>query len=183
MLKRLGFIAVERGSANASEALDVAAAALAAGEAVGIFPEGRTTRDPEHWPERAKTGAVRLALRSGAPIVPVGMVGTHRVLTRGHMIRSLLVSVILRPRVQVEVGRPIDVRALAGGEEASPQQIRALADQVMGSVVALVEVLRNEIASEPTGVAPAPADAPATLAESSPETPNSGRHRGDLSHE
>ena len=55
---------------------------LADGEAVGIFPEGRLTRDPMMWPERAKTGAVRLALRTGAPIVPVAMVGAHRVVGR-----------------------------------------------------------------------------------------------------
>lgn len=45
--------------------------ALAHGEAIGLFPEGRLTRRPERWPERAKTGAVRLAQRSGVPIVPV----------------------------------------------------------------------------------------------------------------
>ena len=59
---------------------------LAEGEAVGIFPEGRLTRDPMMWPERAKTGAVRLALRTGAPIVPVAMVGAHRVISRHRVV-------------------------------------------------------------------------------------------------
>ena len=82
LARRLGFIAVKRDAADASASLDEAAAALAAGEAVGLYPEGRLTRDPMMWPERAKTGAVRLALRTGAPIVPVAMVGAHEVVGR-----------------------------------------------------------------------------------------------------
>ena len=87
---RLGFIPVARGGPDAAHALDAAAAALAAGEAVGVFPEGRITRDPNRWPERAKTGAVRLALRSGAPIVPVAMVGAHEVVGRKRIVLRLL---------------------------------------------------------------------------------------------
>ncbi len=158
MMRSIGFIKVERGSASAADALDLAAEALAAGEAVGIFPEGRTTRDPEHWPERAKTGAVRLALRTGVTIVPIGMVGTHRVLDHHRLARSLVVSLLLRPKVMVSVGEPIDVRAIAGGDSASPEQVRDIADQVMGRIVALVEELRQEIASAPTGVHRAPAE-------------------------
>ena len=82
LARRLGFIAVKRDTADASASLDEAAAALAAGEAVGLYPEGRLTRDPMMWPERAKTGAVRLALRTGAPIVPMAMVGAHEVVGR-----------------------------------------------------------------------------------------------------
>ncbi len=152
LVRRLGFISVERGSIHAAAALDRAAEALAADEAVAIFPEGRTTRDPDHWPERAKTGAVRLSLRTGAPIVPLAMVGTHRVLGREHPIRSILVNVVLRPKVLVEVGRPIDVRALAGGESATAEEVRGLSDVVMGRVVSLVAELREEAAPQPTGV-------------------------------
>ena len=85
---RLGFIPVARGGRDAAAALDAATDALAAGEAVGVFPEGRITRDPNRWPERAKTGAVRLALRSGAPIVPVAMVGAHEVVSRKRIVIS-----------------------------------------------------------------------------------------------
>ena len=98
-LRRVGFIPVKRGSRDAADALTPAAEALAAGELVAIFPEGRVTRDPDHWPERARTGAVRLALRTGAPIVPVALTGAHRVAGRRHLVRSLLVNVVLRPRV------------------------------------------------------------------------------------
>lgn len=154
LTRRLGFIPVERGSATAADALEAASEALAAGEAIGIFPEGRTTRDPNHWPERSKTGAVRLALLTGAPIVPVAMVGTHRVVGRGHPIRSILVNVILRPKVLVEVGEPIDVRELAGGDSASPEAVREISDEVWGHMIALVGQLRDDAAPDPVGVDP-----------------------------
>lgn len=151
---RLGFIPVQRGSIHAAAALEPAAEALAAGEAIGIFPEGRTTRDPGHWPERAKTGAVRLALRSGAPIIPVAMVGTHRLLDRRRPLRSILFNVVLRPEVLTDIGEPIDLRAMVGDTEPTPDQIRQLADLVMSSIVDLVEEIRGEQAPSPHGVDP-----------------------------
>ncbi|MDH4279219.1 MAG: 1-acyl-sn-glycerol-3-phosphate acyltransferase [Acidimicrobiia bacterium] len=144
MARRLGFIQVERGETSAADALEVAADALRAGEAVGIFPEGRTTRDPNLWPERSKTGAVRLALETGVPIVPIAMVGTHRVMPKERPLVALVKNLILRPNVLVEVGDPIDVKTLAGSDELTPARIRELADEVMAELVALVADLRGE---------------------------------------
>ena len=151
LARRLGFIPVRRGEASAAAALDIAADALRAGEAVGIFPEGRTTRDPNLWPERAKTGAVRLALQTGVPIVPIAMVGTHRVLPRKRPLPTLIKNLILRPNVLVEVGDPIDVRALAGVDDPTPTRVRELADQVMAELVTLVADLRDERPPEIAG--------------------------------
>lgn len=150
-LRRLGFIPVARGTEQAADALGPAADALAAGEVVALFPEGRLTRDPNHWPERAKTGSVRLALRTGAPIVPVALDGAHRVVGRTRMVRSLLKNVILRPRVATAVGAPIDVRAMLRGEE-TPDEVRRLTDVVMARLVDLVEELRGELAPAESGV-------------------------------
>ena len=144
LVRRVGFIPVERGSVSAASALDSAAEALRNGEAVGIFPEGRTTRDPNHWPERAKTGAVRLALKTGVPIVPIAMVGTHRVLPKKRPALALLKNLLLRPNVLVEVGDPIDVVALAGDTTPDQARIRQLADEVMGELVDLVALTRGE---------------------------------------
>ena len=149
--RRLGFIPVQRGTAQASEALDQAVVALRAGEAVGMYPEGRVTRDPNLWPERAKTGTVRLAVASGAPIVPVAMVGADRVVPRRRPLRGLLTALIRRPRVRTRVGEAIDVVAMIGSEP-TPQQIRAASDEVMASLVALVGELRGELAPSPVGV-------------------------------
>ena len=98
----------KRGAVDAASSLDEAELALADGEAVGIFPEGRLTRDPMMWPERAKTGAVRLALRTGAPIVPVAMVGAHRVVGQHRVVPTLVLNVIRRPKVATRIGDPID---------------------------------------------------------------------------
>jgi 1-acyl-sn-glycerol-3-phosphate acyltransferase len=165
LARRVGFIPVARDSASAGDAIDVAVEALDAGEAVGIFPEGRTTRDPNLWPERSKTGAVRLALRTGVPIVPIAMVGTHRVLPKKRPALALIRNLILRPSVLVEVGEPIDVQLLADGlrddrnpepandrhadtdpesEPPSPDEVRQLADQVMNELVELVAEARGE---------------------------------------
>lgn len=144
LVRRVGFIPVARDTSTAADALPIAAEALEAGEAVGIFPEGRTTRDPHLWPERSKTGAVRLALDTGVPIVPIAMVGTHRVLPRRRRILALIKNLILRPKVLVEVGQPVDVRALAGPDPVSPERVREVADEVMDRLVDLVALARNE---------------------------------------
>jgi 1-acyl-sn-glycerol-3-phosphate acyltransferase len=151
LVRRLGFIPVDRGAATAADALDAAVQALDAGEAVGVFPEGRLTRDPSRWPERAKTGAVRLALRSGAPIVPVAMVGAHRVIDRDQLMRRLISSLVLRPRVSVSVGAPIDPRSWDIDPDDAAA-VRATTDDVMAQLIDLVEELRGEISPAPTGV-------------------------------
>ena len=134
VVRRLGFIPVLRGTDAAAGSLDAAATALEAGEAVGLFPEGRITRDPQHWPERSKTGAVRLALRTGAPVVPVALVGAHQVVGTSGIVARLLRNTLLRPRVRVAVGEPIDVRRLAGVSGDQPVDdatVRRVADEVM----------------------------------------------------
>ncbi|TGN63538.1 1-acyl-sn-glycerol-3-phosphate acyltransferase [Nocardioides eburneiflavus] len=155
VVRRLGFIPVQRGTSAAVGSLDAAATALEAGEAVGLFPEGRITRDPQHWPERSKTGAVRLALRTGAPVVPVALVGAQQVIGTRGIVARLLRNTLLRPRVAVAVGEPIDVRRLAGvtaGEPVDEATVRRVADEVMAALVAQVAELRGEPAPYATGV-------------------------------
>ena len=154
LARTVGFIPVERGTSHAADALDAAADALAAGEAVGLFPEGRITRDRDRWPERSRTGAVRLALRTGAPIIPVAIVGAHRVIDRRHIAGRLMLNAVLRPRVRSRVGDPIDVHALLG--RPTPEAVRAAADAVMESLIDLIEDVRGEIAPDPIGIPPSP---------------------------
>lgn len=152
--RRLGFIPVRRGTEQASDALDAAAAALEQGQAIGLYPEGRISRDPAQWPERSKTGAVRLALRTNAPIVPLAMVGAHRVVGTRRLVATLVGNLIRRPHVQTLVGTPIDVRQLmhiGHHTEPTPDEIRHAADVVMGQLVALVAELRGETAAHPHG--------------------------------
>lgn len=81
VLCKLGQIPVQRGTADASGALDAARRALAEGQCVVVFPEGTISRDFD--PMAGKTGVARLARASGAPVLPVGLWGTHRVITAG----------------------------------------------------------------------------------------------------
>jgi 1-acyl-sn-glycerol-3-phosphate acyltransferase len=107
------------------------------------------------WPERAKTGAVRLALRTGAPIVPVAMVGAHRVVGRHRVIPTLLRNIVRRPKVATSIGAPIDVRVLmniGATTEPTVDEVRLAADLVMARLVAVVAQLRNERPPDPSGV-------------------------------
>jgi 1-acyl-sn-glycerol-3-phosphate acyltransferase len=81
LLRAAHQIPVRRGRADAADALEAAVDALARGECVGVFPEGTISEDLE--PMAAKSGAARLARRAGVAITPVGLWGTHRILTKG----------------------------------------------------------------------------------------------------
>ena len=74
-------IPVMRGSADAAGALGAAVDALHRGECVAVFPEGTISLDLE--PMRGKSGTARLAQQAHAPIVPVGLWGTHRMMMKG----------------------------------------------------------------------------------------------------
>jgi 1-acyl-sn-glycerol-3-phosphate acyltransferase len=71
-------IPVERGTVDARKALDSAVAAIEEGDCVLIYPEGTTSKEPELWPMRGKTGAARLWLLTRAPVVPVVMWGPEK---------------------------------------------------------------------------------------------------------
>ena len=126
-------IPVHRGTSDASQALDAAVAALDAGECVVLYPEGTVTRDPDRWPMVAKTGVARLALLSGAPVVPVGQWGAHRLRLGGWR----------RVPVQVLVGPPVDLSAYRG-RELTAEVLRGATDEVMAAVTGLVATLRDE---------------------------------------
>ena len=80
ILRAGGQIPVQRGTQNAATALKAASEVLADGGAIMIFPEGTLSRDPLKWPMVAKTGAARLAMTSGAPVLPMGQWGAHEIL-------------------------------------------------------------------------------------------------------
>ena len=73
----IGMVPVDRDDTrSALESLDIALEVLGRGEAFGIYPEGARSRDGRLY--RGRTGVAHLALTSGAPVVPVGLVGTER---------------------------------------------------------------------------------------------------------
>ena len=138
-----GQIPVYRGSASAATSLRAAAAALDRGEAVIIYPEGTVTRDPGLWPMVGKTGAARLALETGAPVIPVAQWGAQRLYDgRTRKVR-------LRPRtpIQVMAGPPVDLSAWAGKPLASTV-LRGATDAIMRQLRDMLAGLRGEIPPE-----------------------------------
>ncbi|GAA1852369.1 lysophospholipid acyltransferase family protein [Brevibacterium marinum] len=83
ILKGLGQIPVLRASAQAGDSLDYAKEALAKGETVVIYPEGTLTKDEAFWPQHFKSGTARLALETGAQVIPVAHWGLNGVFPRG----------------------------------------------------------------------------------------------------
>jgi 1-acyl-sn-glycerol-3-phosphate acyltransferase len=114
LLIRLGAFPVKRGQADA-EALETARAILRAGGLLALFPEGTRVRDPGALGS-PRRGAGRLALETGAPLIPAAITGTER----------LFLGPLPKPkRVQVAFGEPIAVHELQATPEAAGQLIDA----------------------------------------------------------
>ncbi|GBC86363.1 1-acyl-sn-glycerol-3-phosphate acyltransferase [bacterium HR12] len=115
ILRGMGQIPVRRGTGD-QRPLEEATAAIERGEVVVIYPEGTSTAGgPDFSPGRGKTGAVRLALATGAPVVPVATWGGQYVWRRG----SFRFPAFGRP-IFLRAGEPVDVRARAAGLEYDP---------------------------------------------------------------
>ncbi|MGC5615844.1 lysophospholipid acyltransferase family protein [Georgenia sp. Z1491] len=117
ILRAAGQVEVRRDSADAARALDDARAALRSGRCVLVFPEGSFTRDPDLWPMTGRTGAARLALEAGVPLVPVVTWGGQRVLP------PFTSRFRPWPRVTAEVvvGRPMTREDLLPDAPAAPE--------------------------------------------------------------
>jgi 1-acyl-sn-glycerol-3-phosphate acyltransferase len=141
-------IPVERGSVEAVKSLDVLVDALQQGGAVLIYPEGTTTREPDLWPMRGKTGAARLALITGAPVIPMAHWGSQRVFD----VRTKKLSLRPRAPVTVTAGKPVD---LSRWEGAAPT--RAVLDQMTDAIMTDVRDLLGEVRdATPPPLYPAP---------------------------
>ncbi len=159
LLRAVGYIPVDRRGTDPSAALGPARAALEAGQCIGLYPEGAITRHPDAWPARGKTGVVRLALDTGAPVVPLAQWGTHLFVGQEGTRWKALLSPLTRPRVDVRLGAPLHLRALLGvtcAADATAAQLRAGADAVMDALVAELVVLRGEPAPPHAGRAENP---------------------------
>jgi 1-acyl-sn-glycerol-3-phosphate acyltransferase len=139
LLYGCGQIPVNRGAKDAAQALRQAEEALKDGAAVIIYPEGTATRDPGLWPMVAKTGVARLALATGAPVIPVARWGTQAILPYG----SKKPKFWPRKTVRTVAGKPVDLSQWAG-QQTSARALRAATDAIMADVTALVASLRNE---------------------------------------
>ncbi len=118
----LGMIPIDRSGGDASQrALDTAARLLDDGELFGIYPEGTRARDG--LLHKGHTGAARLAVRTGAPILPVGILGTRSIQPP-----DTPVPKPFRP-AEIRIGRPITVPD--GDDNVSHIVYRQLTDELM----------------------------------------------------
>ena len=112
------------GARAAQDTLEAVLARLRDGQLFGIYPEG--TRSPDGRLYRGRPGVGWLALRSGLPVIPVGMMGTRRILPPGKLMP--------RPgRVEIRVGEPLTFSPeLASGPPAKAR--RLITEQVMAAI-------------------------------------------------
>jgi 1-acyl-sn-glycerol-3-phosphate acyltransferase len=138
-LRSAGQIPVERLSRNALGAYDAAVAAVRAGECVVVYPEGTITRDPGSWPMTGKTGAARIALETGCPVIPVGQWGAHELLAP----YAKKPDLFPRKTITMKVGDPVDLSDLVALEHTAAAVTEAT-DRIMAAITALVAELRGE---------------------------------------
>ncbi len=134
-----GQIPVERLSRTAVGAYDAACAAVRAGECIVVYPEGTLTRDPELWPMTGKSGAARIALETGCPVIPVGQWGAQELLAP----YSARPHLFPRKHLTLKAGDPVDLSDLVALPR-SAAVIQQATDRIMAVLTTLVEDLRDE---------------------------------------
>jgi len=121
----IGMVPVDRDDTRSAIAsLDIALDVLGRGEAFGIYPEGARSRDGRLY--RGRTGVGHLALTSGAPVVPVGLVGTERLQPVGATVPRMA-------RVTIRFGKPLDFRDRFDGVPLGRAR-REITDEVMAAI-------------------------------------------------
>ncbi|OQO94088.1 1-acyl-sn-glycerol-3-phosphate acyltransferase [Saccharomonospora piscinae] len=166
-LRASGHLRVDRGSASAVGQFTQAAEALrTSGVPIIVYPEGRISHDPGLWPERGKTGAARLALSSGVPVVPISQWGAHEAVYWGTetvtgpadlvpLARSGFTAPWRRPLFRVHFGEPVDLSAFEPSRpgdavKAHARIMRAITDGLVPLRAAEPDVPRFHDPTRPT---------------------------------
>ena len=138
-LVTMGQIPVLRASTKAGDSLIHAKRALAAGQTVVIYPQGTLTKDPELWPQQAKTGVSRLSIETGVPVIPVAHWGLDRIMP--------VHSRKIRPRpgheVRVAFGDPLHPPTRDALHATTSSLSRGFADRVTAGIAEGVADLRG----------------------------------------
>jgi 1-acyl-sn-glycerol-3-phosphate acyltransferase len=139
IIRNAGQIPVYRETADASNAIRDALDALDRSECIVVYPEGTITRDPGLWPMSAKTGAVRMALMSGAPLFPMAQWGSQDVMAP----YSKRIRLFPRKTMHVRVGAPVDLSDLV--DRPLDADTMALAgERLMDAITGLLAEIRGE---------------------------------------
>ena len=142
VMRRTGMIPVARASSSSSarQTLSAAEQLVEHGRGVIVYPEGTLTRDPDLWPMRGKTGAVRVALEGDIPLIPLAHWGVQEVMPRYGKSISLWPP---RKRVRVVIGEPVDLGDFRD-EHMQPSALNAATARLMDAIAALVGRLRGQ---------------------------------------
>jgi 1-acyl-sn-glycerol-3-phosphate acyltransferase len=140
VLRGASQIPVYRGTADATDALRDAIAALDRGECLVFYPEGTVTRDPQFWPMLARTGVARVALESGAPVIPLAQWGAQDAVD--FYARKFR---LLPPRkvVTLMAGPAVDLSAYRG-RPMTATVLRQATDTIMRAICGLLAEIRAE---------------------------------------
>jgi 1-acyl-sn-glycerol-3-phosphate acyltransferase len=141
IVKDAGQIPVARMTEGAGTAFAAAVEAVKAGECIGVYPEGTITRDPAGWPMRGKTGAARIALATGCPVIPVGQWGAQDLLPA----YSARPHVFPRKTLSYKAGDPVGLSDLQD-QPVTAEVLHEATDRIMAAITRLVEDLRGETA-------------------------------------
>lgn len=141
-LHKTGMVPVARSSSrtSAAETITQSRALVQAGRGVIVYPEGTLTRDPDLWPMRGKSGAVRLAMAGNIALIPMAQWGTQAIMGRYQKGLSLWP---LRKPVDVIIGDPIDISDLVG-KEHDQAAVTIATERLMNAITELLERLREE---------------------------------------
>ena len=144
VLRAMGQIPVQRDSGGARQAVRYADEAIGQGKAVVIYPEGTITADPDLWPMQGRSGAVRIALKTGCPVIPVGQWGAQDIMW-GKKIH--LPHLLPRKTLRLVAGPPVPLDDLRD-QPLTSQVLAQATDQIMDEITALVAELRGQTAPE-----------------------------------
>jgi 1-acyl-sn-glycerol-3-phosphate acyltransferase len=139
LLSSAGQIPVYRESRDASIAFRAAVEGVQRGEYVIVYPEGTITRDPEMWPMVGKTGAARIALTTGAPVIPVAQWGAQDLLAP----YAKRLRLLPRKTMHVRAGESVDLDDLRG-RPITPEVLRTATGRIMSAITTELEVIRGE---------------------------------------
>ena len=143
-LRSTGQIPVERsGSMRGRAPIEAAERLVDSGQCVIIYPEGTLTRDPDLWPMRGKSGAVRMALEQQIPVIPSAHWGTQNLMGR----YSNKIRFFPRTQINIRFGDPVDLSEFYG-KPLDSATLRAATTKVMAEITLLLEELRGETAPE-----------------------------------
>ena len=139
LFRSAGQIPVYRESRDAMLAIRDAVKAVERGEVIIVYPEGTMTKDPGLWPMVGKTGAARIALRTGAPVLPIAQWGAQDVLAP----YSKKFTIFPRKTLRVTAGEPIYLREKFG-REINAESLRQGTEYLMDVITGMLAGIRGE---------------------------------------